>query len=123
MNLLHLALVYVLVSAFGMRAAAWAFALATCVHGLVVYAIARRLSAFKWNPAVVNLMLIAGALVICGFTTQALASGLVGIGLGAIITVATCVVSLRGISARLGDSHRIVKLAVRFPGGRLLCGA
>ena len=122
LNLLHLVLAYVLISAFGIRAAAWAFALATYVHGFVVYAIARRLSAFRWHPVVVNLILTAGAFVVCGFAVQALAGGVIGVGLGAVITLATCVVSLRGISSRLGDGHRIVKLAIRFPGGRLVCG-
>ena len=74
------------------------------------------------HPVVVNLILTAGAFVVCGFAVQALAGGVIGVGLGAVITLATCVVSLRGISSRLGDGHRIVKLAIRFPGGRLVCG-
>jgi PST family polysaccharide transporter len=122
LNVLHLVLTYFLVYAFGIKAAAWAFALATYVHGFVVYAIARRLSGFNWSLTVVNLVLLAGALVTSGFVMQALANGLATVALGTIITAATCVVSLRGISSRLGGGHRMVKLAVKFPGGRLVCG-
>jgi enterobacterial common antigen flippase len=122
LNLLQLALTYFLVCAFGIQAAAWAFALATCGHGLVVYAIARRLSGFKWSFTVVNLVLLSGALIISGFILQAVSNGLVEIALGAIATAVSCVVSLRGISARLGGEHRVVRMALRLPGGRLLCG-
>jgi PST family polysaccharide transporter len=122
LNLLHLALVYFLVYAFGIKAVAWAFALATYVHGFVVYAIARRLSGFKWSFTVLNLGLLASVLVACGFAMQALADGLIEVALGAIVTAVTCVISLRGISSRLGGDHRFVKLAVRLPGGRLVCG-
>jgi hypothetical protein len=71
---------------------------------------------------VVNLVMLAGALVTSGFVIQALSNGLVTVALGTIITAATCVVSLRGISSRLGGGHRMIKLAVKFPGGRLVCG-
>lgn len=122
LNLLHLALAFILIYAFGLRAAAWAFALATYIHGFVVYAIARRLSRFDWNVTVVNLILLAGALVTIGFGAQALTDGVVELALGATATAATCLISLRGISSRLGASHRIVKMALKFPGGRLACG-
>ena len=51
-----------------------------------------------------------------------LSGGLVELALGAVITAAGCVFSLRGSARALGADHRIVKMALKFPGGQFACG-
>ncbi len=122
LNLLNLVLALVMIRAYGVVAAAWAFALTTYLHGLVVFGIARRLSKFAWTGPSARLALLASGMIGVGFVAQLLTGGFFKLALGALITSAGCLFSLRGISSRLGANHRIVKLALKFPGGRIACG-
>ncbi len=122
LNLLNLALALVMIRAYGVVAAAWAFALTTYIHGLVVFCIARRLSKFAWTVPSARLALFASGMIGVGFVMQLLTGGFVELALGGFITAAGCLFSLRGVSSRLGANHRIVKMVLRFPGGRLACG-
>jgi PST family polysaccharide transporter len=121
-NLWNLALAMILIPTYGVVAAAWAFALSNAIQGLVVFGIARHLSRFAWTPHAAGLGLTAAGMIGLAAITHMMPDGLTKIGLGALITAAACVVSLRGISTRLGPEHRILKLASRIPGGRLICG-
>lgn len=122
LNLLNLVLAFFLIRACGLAGAAWAFALAGFVHSFVVMGIARRLSRFAWSAPAARLALSASGWIAAGFAAQRLVDGWVELALGAVITAGGCLFSLRGISARLGAGHRIVRMATRFPGGRLACG-
>lgn len=122
LNLLQFALIALMVPIYGVVAASWAFALCTYIHGLVTLGIARHLSGFRWDAHSARLALSAFGVIGVGFATQALTNGLVELALGVFITTAGCVFSLRGITSRLGATHRIVQMAMRFPGGRLACG-
>lgn len=121
-NFLHLSLALVMIRAYGVEAAAWAFVLATYVHGLVTLGIARHLSKFVWSAPSAHLGLSAVILVGAGFATQILTRGILELVLGGLLTAVASVISMRGILSRLGSSHRIVKMALKFPGGRLACG-
>ena len=105
LNLLNLMLALVMIRAYGVVAAAWAFAITTYIHGLVVFGIARRLSKFAWTVP-----------------SARLTGGIVKLVLGVVVTAAGCLFSLRGVASRLGAHHPIVKLALKLPGGRLACG-
>ena len=63
LNLLNLVLALVLIRAYGVIAAAWAFALATYIHGLVVFGIARRLSRFAWTAPSARLALFGAGMI------------------------------------------------------------
>jgi PST family polysaccharide transporter len=122
LNLLNLMLALVMIRAYGVVAAAWAFAITTYIHGLVVFGIARRLSKFAWTVPSARLALIASGLIGVGFAAQMLTGGIVKLVLGVVVTAAGCLFSLRGVASRLGAHHPIVKLALKLPGGRLACG-
>lgn len=122
LNLLNIVLSIVMVINFGLEAVAWAFALTTFIHGVVVLNIARHLSAFRWGASTVRLMLSATAMIALGFALQRWASGLPATLLSAFLIATGCFFSLRGIAARLGAEHRIIKAAMKFPGGRFACG-
>ena len=122
LNVLNLVLALLMIRVYGVVAAAWAFALTTYIHGLVVFVIARRLSNFAWTPHSGRLALSGAGLISMGFAAQMLTKGLVEFALGSLLTIAASLFSLRGISSRLGASHRVVQMALKFPGGRLICG-
>jgi antigen flippase len=121
-NLLHFVLALLMIRSCGLVAAAWAFALATYIHGVVTFGIARHLSHFGWTAACARLTLSAAVIVSFGFAVHLFTHGLLQLVLGAILTAAAGIFSLRGISSRLGPTHRFVKMALRFPGGRFLSG-
>jgi PST family polysaccharide transporter len=121
-NLVWLGLTMLLIKHHGLGGVAWAFTLFTYIQGAVVFGIARRLSKFAWTPAVARLVLTTVGMFGAAFVAQNLTNGLLKLALGALITGAACLVSLRGISSRLGENHRIVKMVLKFPGGRLACG-
>jgi hypothetical protein len=56
------------------------------------------------------------------FVVLKLTDGLFKLIFGAVFTVVAGLISLRGISSRLGENHRIVKMALKFPGARRVCG-
>lgn len=121
-NLVNLGLTVLLIKNHGLIGVAWSFALFTYIHGLVVFGIARRLSKFAWTPVVVRLFLSAIGMIGAAFLAQKLTNDFFKLILGTVITGMTCLISLRGISSRLGETHRIVKMVLKFPGGRLACG-
>ena len=121
-NFLNFVLALVMIPPFGIVAAAWAFALTTYIHGLVVFGIAHRLSNFALTAQSARLLLSAAGIIGIGFAAQALTNGLVEFFLGVLITVLGSLFSLRGISSRLGTEHRVVKIVIKLPGGRTVCG-
>ena len=120
--LLNLVLALFLIRAYGVVAAAWAYALVNYIHGFVVIGIARRLSNFAWTPHSARVAFSAGGLICLGFTSQLLARGFEGFAIGGLLTSAASLFSLRGIASRLGLSHRVVQMVLKFPGGRFACG-
>jgi PST family polysaccharide transporter len=121
-SVVYLVLTLLLIKHHGLAGVAWAFALYIYIHGAVVFGIARRLSKFAWTPAVARLVLFAVGMVGVAFIVLKLTDGLFELALGTLITGAACLISLRGISLRLGENHRIVKMFLKFPGGRFACG-
>lgn len=122
LNLLHLALALLMIRIYGLVAAAWAFALATYIHGLVTLGIARHLSRFAWTASCTRLILLAAGIVSVGFAAQMITHGLLQLALGATLVAIGSLISLRGISSRLGANHRLVQMAMKFPGGRFFSG-
>lgn len=121
-NLLHLALALLMIRIYGLVAAAWAFALATYIHALVTFGIARHLSRFAWTASCTRLILLTAGIVSAGFAAQMTTRGLLQLALGATLVAVGSLISLRGISSRLGATHRLVQMALKFPGGRFLSG-
>jgi len=114
----NLVLVFTLIPAHGIVAAAWAFFLTTYIQVVVVFVIARRLSNFAWTPAAVRQILSAAALIGAALLVLILTNGFVKLALGAFITGTACLVSLRGIYLRLDENHRIAKIVLKLPGVR-----
>jgi PST family polysaccharide transporter len=121
-TVLYLTLMIGCMRALGLWGAALAFAILYLGYTVAVYFIARHLTGFHWSQGATRLLLASAALVCAGFAAQGTLPGNSRYIVGCILTVGASVFSLRGITSRLGAGHRIVRMACRLPGGRILCG-
>lgn len=119
---LYLALMIGCMRAIGLWGAALAFATLYLAYSFAVYFIARHLTGFRWSPAATRLLMASAALIAAGFTAQEFLLGIYRYIVGGFLTAAATFFSLRGIITRLGADHRIVRMACKLPGGRMLCG-
>lgn len=119
---LHLGLTIVLLRHLGLQGVALAFALLYGIYTVSMLWVAHHLTSFRWSPAVVRLLAVAATLILVGFFAQHWLPPLPRLAAGTLLTVVSSLVSVRGIAARLGQSHRIVRLACRIPGLSLVCG-
>ncbi|MES2995304.1 MAG: O-antigen translocase [Verrucomicrobiota bacterium] len=116
----HLGLTIVLLKTSGLPGASHAFALAYAGYILGMLAISKTLSGFTWSRETVNLLVKAGLIVITAFFLQHFLNQPAALLAGILLCIISGIISLRGISQRLGNDHRVVRLMVRIPGSRLL---
>ena len=121
-NLAYLILASVLLAFFGIWGVAFASFLNVAVYTVLVFFIARHLSSFKFMQATIKLMTVSCLLILSALAVRGIPHLLTAMGVGTFITIAGCIVSLRGIASRLGHNHRIVKAVCNLPGGRAICG-
>jgi hypothetical protein len=108
--------------ALGLWGIALSFAVLYGVYTVAAFFIASHLSGFRWSPAAVRLLTTSAVLVFAGFTTQRWAPEIPGFIIGAGLTLISSVLSIRGVSSRLGPEHRLVHTVCKFRLGRILCG-
>jgi antigen flippase len=118
----NLALALILIPAYGVIAAAWAFVISTYVNVFVSFAIAYHLSRFTWTAHAVRLGFNAISMIGLAITTQKYSDGWIKHILGLFIVSVAGLFSLRGIASRLGVEHKAVKFMLKLPGGRLVSG-
>lgn len=121
-NILRLALSVVLLRWVGLWGAALAIPLLYLAYTALLLWICRRLTGFRWAGASLKLLATSAALVLAGFAAQKWLVGYLALATGAILTMAACLLSLRGVAARLGRDHRIVQMACQLPGIKFACG-
>lgn len=121
-GVLNLTLALWLLHVFGLKGVAFASAIVYAAYNIGMILVVGSLTGFKWSKGVLKLFAASGILVGAGFTSgMYLPSGFAE-GSGLFLTIVATIFSLRGISSRLGRTHRIVQIVCRFPGGRLLFG-
>lgn len=121
-NVSALILATVLMSYFGILGVAYAAFLNVAILGFIVFLIARHLSNFSWAREVLKLVAVSLVLILMAMVIQEIPNTVIAMCSGTFITIAGCVVSLRGIASRLGREHRIIKVVCGFPCGCLVCG-
>ena len=121
-SLLHLCLCLLLIPWLGLWGVAVAYAGLDTIYIILMLSVSSHLCNFSWTAGVRRLLVIASILIGTGFSVQHWIHGLPALAIGGLLTVATSIVSLRGIAKRLGAQHRLVNLVCHFPAGRKLCG-
>ena len=121
-NLSFLVLALTFIGSIGILGVAYAYLLGIALHSIVVYFIARHLSQFTWNHTVLRVVVLSFCLVVAGLGVQQLPGNIMPLSLGTILVGIACAASLRGLTMRLGQDHRVVQILCRVPGGRFICG-
>lgn len=119
----HVLLALAAVQAYGLQGAGIAFAALYVVVTIVVSVISYRLIQFRWSFSVLNMFGKTGVLIVAAFFGCNMFSGIAEGVLGMTLTAAACLYSIRGLTRRLGKSHRLVRLVYNCPGAAWLCRA
>jgi antigen flippase len=107
-----------LLSLMGLVGLALAYPISTFLHVLGMLWVGKRMISFKPSKAVammflVSILFIGASLLIALNMPETL-----GLVLGFGVTTASAVYCIRGLSSRLGEDHRLVRLALKLPFGR-----
>jgi O-antigen/teichoic acid export membrane protein len=117
----HLALIALGLAIFGLTGVAMAFFILYVGYTLVVWAVARHLTAFHWTADCLRLGAL-GLLILAGtfMATQILALWPATL-VGALVTALVGVYSLRGLLRRVGTEHRVTQAVCKVPIIKVLC--
>lgn len=119
-NLVHVALIAVGLQLYGIEGVAIAFVVMYVGYIAAVLLVSRRLIGFKWSAECTRLGLLSLPILGVIFTASRLLPLWPATGLGLSLTLIASVLCLRGLVARVGSEHRIVRAITRLPGGKLL---
>lgn len=119
---LQAGLLLVLVPTCGVEGAAYTFALSYLFYTIAVVLIGRVLVGFTWSDGVMRLLFLASAMIAAGFASKMLLHDVAALAVGGLITVLGGVLSLRGLSSRVGPEHKLIRIVHRIPGGKWVIG-
>jgi len=119
-NIIHLALVVVLLKSMGLAGCGVAFAIIYALHIGGLLLLSRHLTGFRWTPHTVKLLLYGTGLIGTAYVFVWLLSPALAAVCSSFLLVATAIFSLRGIILRLGADHRLVVRLMGLPGFKLL---
>lgn len=117
---LQFSLMYWLVTAVGLSGAAYAFAAAYACYTVGMLWIGYKLIGIKWSPQVVRLLLISAILMATAAVVTIAFLGWLGMTLAGSAAACGGVISLRGLSRRLGQQHPLIRTIGRLPFSRWL---
>jgi len=117
-NAVRLAVSVALLQVAGLEGLAAAMPVTYLLHGLIMFPVVFRMVHFTWDARVVGLLLTSVAIVVAGFGAQRYLATEYAVVTGAALTLLSAVFCLRGLTARLGADHRIVRLITSVPGLR-----
>jgi PST family polysaccharide transporter len=113
-SLSSLAATFVLLKAFGLRGAAASYLVANLFQTIVLLAISRRLTGFKWSSHAVRFLLIFVSIstvcVLVSFVLSDIQTALVC----AVVAAAVSLYCMRQLADRLGPDHRMSRFLARF---------
>lgn len=119
-NLLHVSLVALGLKLYGIEGVAIAFVVMYVGYIAAVLLVSRHLIGFKWSAECTGLGLLSLPALAVIFTASRLLPLWPATGLGLPLTLVASILCLRGLVARVGAEHRIVRAITRLPGGKLL---
>lgn len=115
--------VVLLLPRFGVVGTGYAFAISYVAYTIGMLWVVRRLIGFGWSLGVWRLVPVAALLVALAFASNRLVPGWASALTGSVIALAGGLWSVRGLAARLGRDHRLVRWVRRIPLLARLLGA
>ena len=119
-SLLHLMLIYIGLSLYGVLGVAFAFFVMYLIYTIAVCMVCRHLIAFRWSHSslreiIFSSFAFAAALMMCKFLPI-----MYSLWLGSVLVVFVGIISVRGIAIRLGNDHRLVQMMKHIPGSKFI---
>ena len=112
-NVVFLAMVLVLLPSMGLEVTAYAFVLGYLVYLSIVFALARHIHGFRWQPLSLGLLVLHAGLAVTLLAT-ALTSHLAAALLSPVLALATGLFGLRVVLTKIGPEGRIAARLVGF---------
>lgn len=119
-NLLHVALIALGLRLYGIEGVAVAFFVMYVGYIVAVHLVSRHLLAFRWSAECTRLGLLLFPTLGVTFIASRFLPVWPATVFGLSLTLAASVLCLRGLVARVGSQHRIVRAITKLPGGKLL---
>lgn len=121
-HVIHIALCAYLLPRFPLRSIALANVFLAGVYVIGMRRFAGSLIAFRWSDDTRVLTLLSGALIATAVILYLLLPAQWALLGGILLTSASCILSFRGVARRIGETHRLMRIAFRFPFLRRLAG-
>lgn len=106
----------------GVVGAAYAFVLCYALYTAGMAWVGHRLIGFRWSASVQRMMWVSTGLMGVALAANRVLPDPPAIVMGGIVALVGAAWSLRGLAARLGPGHRLVRWVLRVPGVRLMMG-
>lgn len=119
-SLLHLMLIYIGLSLYGVLGVAFAFFIMYLIYIVAVSAVCRHLIAFRWSHSslreiIFSSLAFAITLMMCKFLPI-----IHSLWIGSVIVIVVGIISVRGLAIRLGKDHRLVQMMKHIPGSKFI---
>ncbi len=118
----HLALAYYLVDRYDLIGVGVAFPVVMVVAMILNLLICFKLTRFRWSIRVLRLIGVSVLFVCAALIAKSLLAGWGFVAAALAIVIASAVYCVRVLGQRLGLDHRLVRLALRVPGLKYVCG-
>ena len=121
-NIVHILLITLGLFLFGIEGVAIGFFMMYVGYTMAVYLVACHLIGFSWSAECIKIILITIPLLMVSFVASRSLPLWPATIIGAVLTAAVSIYSLRGLIQRIGPEHRISRTFAKIPGFRVLCG-
>lgn len=121
-NIVHILFIALGLYLFGIEGVAIGFCMMYVGYTMAVYLVVCHLIEFNWSAECIKIILITILLLMVSFVASRSLPLWPATIIGAVLTAAVSVYSLRGLIQRIGPEHRISRTFAKIPGFRVLCG-
>jgi antigen flippase len=119
-NALQVGASVVLLRMFGLAGISYAFMLTYFLYVIALLPLTKSLSGHFWLKSTISLLVSSVVFIIIGFLLAEWTTGWIQASAGCLIVSLSCLISLRGISRRVGSDNRISKILRALPGLRAI---
>ncbi len=120
-NLLHIVLIAIGLSLFGIEGVAIAFFALYIGYAIIVYAVCRSLTGFRWSRAARHIAWRAVSLLAIVFVMVINVPVWPASAVGSVFTLVASLYALRSLLHRIGADHPIARAVNKIPGLRAVC--
>jgi len=114
-NIIHLILIILFLTWFGLEGAAIAFPVLYLIYTVMMLLTSRRIIGFRWSRGVWELIVCMAPFIIATFTAGVFLPEISATVIGLIITIGVSLYCMRGLVRRLGSEHKVCSRIKSMP--------